>query len=372
MSTKIYKHEHLTAYLSRLADSLQPGDRLPSQTELMREFGMSDRTVLRSLEDLRQAGWIVRRNGSGTYVTEKKQRQKLPLPNISTELIAVLAMAPPPPIFAEIIHSVESALREQGRAPLLILDSSLEQRGTQAREHWSSHNIKGVIHVGSAAVSGLSDVPLVTIGETYPGGETRQVSIDNVASGRCVGEHLWALGHRRVAIVFQDGLPAAAPIQGIYALRLRGLREFWEEQGLRWDKSWCLRVPVPGVTTAAVGEEAVAETALTLKPLLDTPAPPTALFVMGDELAVMVVRALEMMARRVPEDISVVGFNDSGPLAAHFRPALTTIRMPSADLGRLAVAMLQSQIADPTSAPVSCRLSPELIVRASSGPAASE
>src|SRR5438105_13445325 len=78
-SIRSTKHETLTRALLDLAVAMKPGDRFPSQSELMRRFSVSDRTVLRSLEDLRQAGWIVRRHGSGTFVADPGLRQ-LPQP----------------------------------------------------------------------------------------------------------------------------------------------------------------------------------------------------------------------------------------------------------------------------------------------------
>ena len=68
------KHEALTSTLKGVAASLNPGDRFPSQTELMRQYRVSDRTVLRSLEDLQRTGWIVRKRGSGTYVADPNTR----------------------------------------------------------------------------------------------------------------------------------------------------------------------------------------------------------------------------------------------------------------------------------------------------------
>src|SRR5688572_15004587 len=73
------KHEELTRTLRDLVRALPTGERLPSQTELMRRFQVSDRTVLRSLEDLRRDGWIVRRRGSGTFVADPSDR--LPYPH---------------------------------------------------------------------------------------------------------------------------------------------------------------------------------------------------------------------------------------------------------------------------------------------------
>src|SRR5262245_43258437 len=82
--------------------ALSPGERLPSQTELMRRFRVSDRTVLRSLEDLRRDGWIVRRQGSGTFVADRRAHPAVPSAMPLTtpgRTIAALALTPSPSPF---------------------------------------------------------------------------------------------------------------------------------------------------------------------------------------------------------------------------------------------------------------------------------
>jgi hypothetical protein len=89
------KHEEVTRALLEMAGSLKPGDQLPSQTELMRRFGVSDRTVLRSLEALRRDGLIVRRRGSGTFVPDPRERLRMPgaiAAQISSTTIAAMAL----------------------------------------------------------------------------------------------------------------------------------------------------------------------------------------------------------------------------------------------------------------------------------------
>src|SRR4051812_29067561 len=74
------KHQALTRTLLELAQSLQPGDLFPSQAELMRRYQVSDRTGLRSLDDLQRSGWILRRHGKGTFVTDPGQQNGAAFP----------------------------------------------------------------------------------------------------------------------------------------------------------------------------------------------------------------------------------------------------------------------------------------------------
>ena len=92
-----------------------------------------------------------------------------------------------------------------------------------------------------------------------------------------------------------------------------------------------------------------------------------AVFVASDVVALGAIGALRDAGRRVPDDVSVVGFDDI-PLAAYFDPPLTTVRLPASELGQAAGRALLERIADPTAAPSRTLLPTELIVRASTAP----
>ena len=113
------KHEELTQTLRELVVTLSPGERLPSQTELMRQFGVSDRTVLRSLDDLRRDGWIIRRRGSGTFVADRI-RSAGGLTRVGaapTPTIGVLALTPSPsPFYQRCLEFLAPAAESAGCA----------------------------------------------------------------------------------------------------------------------------------------------------------------------------------------------------------------------------------------------------------------
>jgi len=90
----------------------------------------------------------------------------------------------------------------------------------------------------------------------------------------------------------------------------------------------------------------------------------TAVFVANDQMALGVLRALHEHGRRVPADISVIGFDDI-PEAAHFIPPLTTVAQPFSDVGRLSLRALLKQIESGTGSDERIVITPELVVRAS-------
>ena len=163
--------------------------------------------------------------------------------------------------------------------------------------------------------------------------------------------YLESLGHRRIAVI-------AGPSQYRSAHeRLQGFISALEKRGLRVPPE----LVVEGSYTFESGV-ACAEILLSRRPR------PTAIFASNDEMAAGVYKAAYRMGLRIPEDLSVVGFDDS-PLASRLWPSLTTIRLPIRDMGRLAAAKLipplSSSEADTAAATV---VVPHLVVRGSSQP----
>jgi LacI family transcriptional regulator len=175
--------------------------------------------------------------------------------------------------------------------------------------------------------------------------EVCRVDVDDELGGRLAAEHLWSLGHRELA--------ALHLWHGSWALnRARGFLSRLEALGQ------------PAVADITLDEPAEDCVAAVLARLMRAPAPPTALFCDADWLAAHAVRILREMGLRVPEDVSIVGFDD-----AHYctlvSPALTTIRQPYDGMAAIAVQLLLEQVAMARPFVRSFILPCELVVRAS-------
>jgi LacI family transcriptional regulator len=110
------------------------------------------------------------------------------------------------------------------------------------------------------------------------------------------------------------------------------------------------------------GQRAAAE-------LLDAASPPTAIFAFNDNLAVGAMQAARERGLRLPEDLSIVGFDDAG-LAPFVTPPMTTVRQPLAEMGRIAVSLLSRLIERRTVEALRVELATQLIVRGSTAPPA--
>lgn len=192
------------------------------------------------------------------------------------------------------------------------------------------------------------------------------VGVDDRWAADHAAQHLLDLGHRRLGVVsFALGRPPvratvdegaqAASSYAVTRRRLAGYHDAVRRAGLDW-----ARVPVVTGTDSTAVEGATAARTL----LAATPRP-TALLCLSDRLAEGALDAVARLGLRVPDDVSVVGFDDAAPAA---RLGLTTIRQPHRRKGELAATALLDLLAGRPPEPVR-RLPVELVVRSSSGPA---
>ena len=251
---------------------------------------------------------------------------------------------------AETLRGIASAARAAGSR---VMVEPLAPEGTYDRLLRAQH-ADGLILSGprvddpSLAELANEGFPLVLQG-SLPGLAVPSVDIDNVAGARGAVEHLLSLGHRRIACVTNAGLSYTSARE-----RLQGYRDAIESAGVPYDDT----LVAEGSFDAASGERATA--ALLRRTTF------SAMFVASDVLALGAFGALREANRRVPDDVSIVGFDDV-PLAAFFDPPLTTVRLPAFELGQAAGRALLDRIAD-RAVPQRTLLPTELIVRGSTAP----
>jgi DNA-binding LacI/PurR family transcriptional regulator len=200
-------------------------------------------------------------------------------------------------------------------------------------------------------------LPIVTVDQPR-GAETPFVGIDDRGAARSAAEYLRELGHERVAVVsFVATLdPGAALALDLTAERLQG---YEDGLGAAWDPA-LVRTVRPNAPEPA--REAAVE-------LMRSPSPPTAILAMSDILAIGALEAAAELGIRVPEQLSVVGFDD-GPTAEHAVPPLTTVAQPQEEKGRLAAQWLIEDL-ERGRPPRSRRrelLPTELVIRESTAP----
>ncbi|HEY0452114.1 LacI family DNA-binding transcriptional regulator [Actinophytocola sp.] len=250
-----------------------------------------------------------------------------------TQTVGMLVPGLTWPWMGDVLQGVADVLEARGYGLLLNTMNRGEDSLTQFARHVSANAFDGLLlveppdtlsYITSLHESGL---PVVMIDDRghHPGFPS--VATSNHAGAADAADHLLATGRTRVAMV-------SGPVEfGCTRDRTAGLRARLTDAGVAFDE----RLLVEGDFTRGGGQAAVEE-------LVGAGVAFDAVFAHNDLMAVGVLDGLRAAGRTVPDDVAVIGFDDIS-IAAHTRPALTTIRQPSREMGEAAAIMLLDNLA---------------------------
>ena len=254
------------------------------------------------------------------------------------------------PFFAGMVRGVSAALAETGVQLQLLIAHDVDDRGRLERHVVGGH-VDGVLLAslhGDDPLPGTLEragVSAVLVGRPAGSGPASYVDADNRGGARKAVDHLARRGRRRIAAITgpQD--------MGVGQDRMDGYLDGRAAAGLADD------LVEAGDFTEEGGAAAMGR-------LLARPGPPVdAVFAASDLMAAGALRALRAAGRRVPDDVAVVGFEDSA-VARYAQPPLTTVRQPIEEMGRQAARLLLAKVAGETGG-MHLILDVELVVRAS-------
>jgi len=233
------------------------------------------------------------------------------------------------PFMGRVVEGVEQAAIEVGFNVFVSTSQHDHQRGIAGIEMLQQRRVDGIIVLASHLFYQYpqfferSTVPIVFINEQKPGKTMHFVSIDDVQGAQLAVEHLLALGHRRIGYV---GVTNRAKSN---QYRLKGYQDALEAADVASD-------PALIFTSNTIKDDAKVGEA-SLEPLLAAGA--TAVFCYNDTTAMGLLAACHKRGLFVPDNLSVIGFDDID-MAAYIYPPLTTIRQPRFELGQLAMQMM--------------------------------
>ena len=256
-------------------------------------------------------------------------------------------------MFINAIMEFANNLSQQGGRVLLQVGSNRSEEVEQVRELHRKREVDGFILIGSRnelEEMPEVDIPYVVVGEVPEGVSAWQVCNDNEAGGRLIGEHLWQLGHRKVGAFVMDSnrLPSIK--------RVKGLKAVWVEKGEEFPDDWVLHL------TAEDENELMEKLPRFI--FENGKLRFTALFCYNDRVAGLTLKCLSRLGIHVPEDISVVGF-DNEPYSELFSPPLTTVEQPFSSLVSSAAQLLQERLGSPPEPARRIILPCRLVVRSS-------
>jgi DNA-binding LacI/PurR family transcriptional regulator len=272
-----------------------------------------------------------------------------------TKTVGVVVTTIADPFVSDVVSGIEDCGNDHGYSVFLGNSNADPDRETKVVHSFSERRVEGIIVTSSRVgalylplLSGMK-VPIVLVNNQHPGEFVHSVMIENVKASAEVMNHLIQLGHARIAYL-GDRFGYQSDIE-----RFTGYREGLERAGL----PFLPELVVHGDGKCEGGMDGV-ETLLCLA------KPPTAIFCYNDMTALGALRQLHLNGLRVPEDVSMVGFDDLF-IASYTQPALTTVRQPRRLMGRLAMESLLKLISGQDSAR-SIKVPAELVVRESTAP----
>lgn len=266
------------------------------------------------------------------------------------------------PFYPQIVRAAEDEAHARGLGLLLCNAADDPGRELAYLDLLLDRRIDGLIVASARAIRRHArqladvDMPVVLVNAATRAGGLSGITADHRRGALMAAEHLLALGHRRIGLVTAPANRAAAA-----RLRRAGVADALRAAGMD-----------PGSLLVAEGDERIAGGITATSELLATRQRPTAIVCYNDLTAIGALQAVRAAGLRVPEDVSVVGFDDI-ELATWTDPGLTTIRQPTDEMARWAVGRLAATLRGITIDDASqVILEPSLIVRGSTGPSADQ
>ena len=257
----------------------------------------------------------------------------------------------PETLYGAIIHAIEVEAKAHGYSMVV---SVIEEEGVPHIVEQAS--VSGFIILGGSPLNDAvaqqtaqREIPLVLLDNHIPGAAIDSIVPDNHWGGYLAVKHLADLGHRRIAI-----LRGPAKYRTLTD-RLWGARRAADEFGVEIPPAYQPHDQSSGLPRKGYQE---------MQSLLSLPNVPTAVFAVSDKTAFGALDAIRDAGLRVPEDISLVGF-DNELRSEHTSPSLTTIHLPKRYLGTLAMRHLVAQIEKPSNRPVRICVPTRLVQRCS-------
>lgn len=260
-------------------------------------------------------------------------------------------------IFAHFVASLQRCLGDAGFGLVVGIHEFDDLQEQQEIRGLIEGGVDGVVLCGERRDPAIYDLlkarklPYVITNIFTPEGPHPSVGYDNVEGARAAISHLLDLGHRNIGVLDYPG-----DRNDRAALRKQGVIQAFAERGLEFDISRHIERPY-GIDDGRIG----------LRTLRDTVPGLTAVFCGNDVLATGVLFEAQGLGLRLPQDLSIVGFDDL-ELSAHLTPPLTTVRVDSDKMGTRTAEMLLHKLAGKP-VPHAIQIEANLIVRSSTAPA---
>lgn len=358
--TAKYKRVKEVIKTAILEGKIAPNEKISSENELVRQYDVSRHTIRQAIGELVSEGWLYREQGRGTFCVDRKKWN-----TGIDKTVAIITTYISDYIFPSIIRGAESYLSSKGYSVLLASTNNNLEQETKCLQTILSKGISGLIVEPTKSAQSnpnlnyylnleQQNIPYVMINAYYPELSPPSLTVDDELGGFMATEHLIKLDHKHIAGFFKtDDLQGVGRMKGF----IRAHRTY--------------EVPMsPGMMTSFCTEDKYAKPKDVARQLLARNSErPSAFICYNDEIALQVMEVARELNLKVPEELSIVGFDDS-PLATATEIKLTTVKHPQTVMGEDAAKAIVDAVEEKRSVPNISPIvyTPELVVRNSTMP----
>ncbi|MEH7084589.1 GntR family transcriptional regulator [Neobacillus drentensis] len=358
--------EKITEWI--ISGQVRPGEKIYSENELVKMFGVSRHTIRQAVGDLVHEGLLYREQGAGTFCSYKKEQTNEQTPslihtsNTNGKNIGVITTYISDYIFPSIIKGIESHLTAQGYTLTLACTDNDVEKEKQCLQTMLSRNIDGLIveptkssqynpNIHYYLELEQNKIPYLMINQYYSQLMPPHMIMNDEQGGFIATEHLIKLGHEKIIGLFKND-----DLQGVN--RMQGFIRAFREHSLPF---------FPEMVISFTTEDQNNNLLERLENFFRTNTVPTAIVCYNDQLALNVLDLVRRLGISVPEDISIVGFDDSS-LAVATEVKLTSVNHPKMKMGTEAAKWIVSAVENKDDRPPSIVYEPKLVIRNSTAP----
>ncbi len=336
----------------------KPHEKIPTESEMMDLFKVSRHTIRRALGDLSSENYLYRIQGSGIYMSDFKQNESY-LKKYKN--VGVLTTYISNYIFPDIIGGIEDTLYDNSYSLLLSSTRNNIMFENRNLSNLLAHKIDGLIieptksayqnpNMGYFDNLIKQNIPFIMINASYPQIEVPSLCVDDFKGGKMAAEYFFKLGHKNIMGIFK-----VDDLQGVH--RMNGFISECQRNDILLNQNQIMTY---------LSEETDSVLPDKIKRVMSKNQHPTGVFCYNDEIAFMVISIAHSLNLKVPDDISVIGFDDS-QISKIITPNLTTIAHPKQKMGIDAAKLIIKLINNNNqfSKSDSIVYEPELVIRSS-------
>ncbi|MDE7298037.1 MAG: GntR family transcriptional regulator [Lachnospiraceae bacterium] len=351
------KHEEISRWLrEKIADGGFPvNSKIPSENKLAARFGCSRQTVRQAIGTLEAAGIVSRAQGSGTFVSRRTAKTS----RAATMRVGVITTYLDDYIFPGIIQGIERVLSARHYSMVLGITYNRQTDEESALRQMLENGVDGLIIEGTkTALPNVNEllyqeiiehgIPIVFLNSCHRGCTEARVVMNDILAGELATNALISKKHRRLGGIFKSD-----DLQSLH--RYEGMQRSVKQAGLSLPDAsvlWYTTEDIPYLFSGSFDHMILSRFEHT-----------TGLVCYNDQIAVSLIRLLHRYGKNVPDDYSIVSFDNSA-LAENIACGLTSVIYPAREIGEQAAGLLFKKLDDP-----SCRehivIRPEIQFRSS-------